>query len=61
MTAEITDSNPEKREVLDDNARKFITEPVSSSFFEDMQPNTFTLIVDWLQADPVSEIKLAFS
>ena len=60
MTAEITDSNPEKREVLDDNARKFITEPVSSSFFEDMQPNTFTLIVDWLQADPVSEIKLAY-
>lgn len=45
--------------MLDDNARKFVTEPIPSDFFEGLRVKSFTLAVDWLEADEDYETKLA--
>jgi len=60
MTTEIPTNSPEKREALDDNARKFITAPLDDSFFDDEEVTSFNLVVDWLETDEASEKKLAY-
>jgi hypothetical protein len=60
MADEHSINTPEKRETLDDNARKFITEPLDAQFFDDKLVTSFTLVVDWLETDESSEKKLAY-
>lgn len=59
MTAEIPARNPEKKEKLDDNARKFITEALSPEFLEASGASSFTLTVDWLETGEDNEVKVA--
>lgn len=60
MSAEIPTNNPEKKETLEDNARKFITETLSSEFLEEHNASSFKLTVDWLETDEDNEKKLAY-
>jgi len=59
MSAEIPAKNPEKKEKLDDNARKFITEALSPEFLEASGASSFTLTVDWLETGKDNEVKIA--
>lgn len=56
---EISKNNPEKKEKLEDNARKFITEVLDSKFLEDNDASSFTLTVDWLETGEDTEVKVA--
>jgi hypothetical protein len=62
MTAEIPQNKPEKekREVLDDNARKFIVEPINALFLEENDASSFKLTVDWLETNEDNETKIAY-
>ena len=59
MTAEIPTSNPEKKEKLDDNARKFVTGTLDPAFLDKNGASSFTLTVDWLETDENTEVKVA--
>lgn len=59
MSADIPSNTPENRELLDDNARKFITEPLSEQFFDSKHVTSFVLTVDWLETGEANETKLA--
>jgi hypothetical protein len=58
MSAEIPTKNPEKKEKLDDNARKFITEALSPEFLGASGASSFTLTVDWLETGKGNEVKV---
>lgn len=58
--SEIPKHNPEKREMLDDNARKFVTEPIDPRFLEENSATSFDLIVDWLEVGDDNEKKVAY-
>jgi hypothetical protein len=60
MSAEIPTNNPEKKEILADDARKFITETLSTEFLEEHGASSFILTVDWLETDEDNEKKLAY-
>ena len=60
MPGEIPTNTPEKKENLDDNARKFITETVDPKFLEEHHASSFTLITDWLETGEDNEKKLAY-
>ena len=62
MTAEIPQTKPEKekKEVLDDNARKFVVEPIDVSFLEANDATSFRLTVDWLETNEGNETKVAY-
>jgi hypothetical protein len=60
MSAEIPTNSPEKKETLEDNARKFITETLDAEFLKEHSANSFTLTVDWLKKDEDSEKKIAY-
>ena len=47
------------KEVLDDNARKFITETFEPAFLEEHGAVSFTLTTDWLETGEDNEKKLA--
>lgn len=51
---------PERSELLDDNARKFVTEVVNHEFLEKNGASSFNLIVDWLETDEDNEKKVAY-
>ena len=59
MAHETPTSNPEREEVLDDNARKFISEGLNTEFLEENDATSFTLITDWLETGEDNEKKLA--
>lgn len=59
MTAEIPTSNPEKKEKLDDNARKFVTGTLDPAFLDKNGASSFTLSVDWLEMGEDTEVKVA--
>lgn len=59
MTSERPSNNPERREILEDNARKFVVETISSQLLQDAGPTSFTLATDWLETGEDSETKLA--
>lgn len=59
MTIDIPNNSPEKREALDDNARKFTTVLIDQHFIDSLRPTSFTIIVDWLETDVSKEKKLA--
>lgn len=53
-------NSPEKKEVLDDNARKFITKTIDPKFIEEHHASSFTLTTDWLETGEDNEKKLAY-
>ena len=59
MSAEIPSNNPEKKEKLDDNARKFLTGTLDPEFLEVNGASSFTLTVDWLEIGEDNETKIA--
>lgn len=62
MPAEIPQNRPdqEKREVLDDNARKFIVGRLDESFLHEHEAASYRLIVDWLEMNEDHETKVAY-
>lgn len=52
-------NNPEKKEKLEDNARKFTAEALDSEFLDVHNVSSFTLIVDWLETGEDIEVKVA--
>lgn len=46
MPVEIPRNNPERKEKLDDNARKFTTESLDSELLGDSDASSFTLTID---------------
>lgn len=59
MPIDIPKNNPEKKEKLDDNARKFTTEALDSEILEANGASSFTLTVDWLETGEDIEVKVA--
>ena len=59
MSGEIPRNNPEKKETLDDNARKFIVEAIDPTLLEGSEVSSFTLTTDWLETGEDNEKKLA--
>lgn len=57
MSNEIPVEKPERKETMDDNDRKFITQPIDPQLLA--EANSFTLVVDWLETDKAREKKLA--
>ena len=47
-----------QKEVLDDNARKFITEPLNADFLSQHGAVSYVLTTDWLETDESSEKKV---
>ncbi len=52
--------DPEKKAMLDDNARKFLVAGLASDFLTENGATSFALITDWLQTGESSEKKLAY-
>ncbi|MET1032895.1 MAG: hypothetical protein ABWX94_00145 [Candidatus Saccharimonadales bacterium] len=52
-------STPEKSEILDDDARKFIVDGINYHFLEQISASSFTMTVDWLETNEANEKKLA--
>jgi hypothetical protein len=48
----------ETNKAIDDNARKFISDPINRSFLQDHHAKSFTLTTDWLETSDESEKKL---
>lgn len=59
MPIDIPKNNPEKKEKLEDNARKFVAEALDSEFLEAHNASSFTLTVDWLEMGEDTEVKVA--
>lgn len=60
MSAEIPTSKAENKEILDDNARKFIVTNSERDFLEENDIISYDLITDWLGLGEDSEKKLAY-
>lgn len=60
MSAEFPTHTPEKNEILDDNARKFIVETIMPEFLEEHRASAYTMITDWLVTGEDNEKKLAY-
>ncbi|HEY4516195.1 MAG TPA: hypothetical protein VJH67_03355 [Candidatus Paceibacterota bacterium] len=61
MSSESTPTNGlEGKEVLEDNARKFVLARIGSEFLERNNVTSFGLTVDWLETDEESERKVVY-
>lgn len=60
MTESIQYNKPEKKESMEDNARKFSSALIDRSFLEANHASSFVLVSDWLITDAESEKKLAY-
>jgi hypothetical protein len=60
MSEEIPQNKLEKKEILEDNARKFTLGSIDSQFLKDHNATSFELIVDWLETGEDNEKKLAY-
>jgi hypothetical protein len=60
MSEQIPQNKPEKREGIEDNARKFILEAIDPQFLKDHNATSFELTVDWLETEEDNEKKLAY-
>lgn len=58
MSVEIPKNNPEKKEKLEDNARKFTTEALDPRLLDDCDTSSFALTVDWLETGEDNEVKV---
>lgn len=59
MSEKMPVTNPEKKETLDDNARKFTVDTIDATFLEDNKATSFVLTVDWLETGEDDEKKVA--
>lgn len=59
MSIDMPKNNPEKKEKLEDNARKFTAEALDSEFLRAHNASSFTLTVDWLETGEDTEVKVA--
>ena len=59
MSLESPQNSPEKKEVLDDNARKFTVDIIDPEFLQKNNARSFLLTTDWLEMGESSEKKLA--
>lgn len=50
----------EKKESMEDNARKFIVQAIDPNFLKENNASSYELIVDWIATDEDSEKKLAY-
>ncbi len=57
MSKEIPANKPEKKEVLEDNARKFIVDAIDPELLK--EASSFTLTTDWLETGEDNETKVA--
>lgn len=60
VMSEVPTATPEKKEVLDDNARKFTLDDISPVFLDNNSASSFVMTTDWLVTDEDSEGKLAY-
>lgn len=60
MSTKIPTNSPKKKEVLDDNARKFIARAIDPQFLNEHKASSFTLITDWLETGEDNEKKVAY-
>ncbi len=60
MSEEIPQNKPEKKEILEDNARKFTLGKIDPNFLKLHKATFFQLIVDWLETGEDNEKKLAY-
>jgi hypothetical protein len=51
---------PERNELIDDNARKFVVEAIDHDFLEENVVSSFALTVDWLETSEDNEKKVAY-
>lgn len=56
---EHTTASPENRDVLDDNARKFVVESLPAEFLAGHKATSYTLATNWLETNESTEKKLA--
>ena len=63
MTAEIPENRAERKEKLEDNARKFLVERIDPAFLEEHKKkpskSSYALVVDWLKTSDDIETKVA--
>lgn len=59
MSTEIPTKNPEKREGIDDNDRKFVSHPIDSEFLKAQNASSYLLTTDWLETNTETETKIA--
>jgi len=55
-----TPEHESKKEILDDNARKFITEAIEPTFLEEHDAISFKMVVDWLETGEDNEKKIVY-
>lgn len=60
MSEKLPINTPEKSELLDDNARKFVVEAIDHEFLDENETTSFTLTVDWLETGEANEKKIAY-
>lgn len=60
MSAEIPVNKSENKEIIDDNARKFIVSNSERNFLNDQDVTSYDLITDWLELNEDNEKKLAY-
>ena len=60
MSAEIPTNKSENKEVIDDNARKFIVTDSERDFLKENDVISYDLITDWLELNEDNEKKLAY-
>lgn len=60
MSVEIPTNTPEKKEILDDNARKFTLDTLDDTFLNEHNASSFVLTVDWLETEEATEKKVAY-
>ena len=60
IMSEISTTTPEKKEILDDNARKFTLGGLSPAYLDDHDASSFVMTTDWLVVDEDREEKLAY-
>ena len=59
MSEKMPVTNLEKKETLDDNARKFTVDTIDATYLEDNKATSFELTVDWLEIGEDHEKKVA--
>jgi hypothetical protein len=60
MSEKLPVSTPERNELLDDNARKFVVEAIDHELLQGNGVISYSLTVDWLETDEHNEKKLAY-
>jgi len=60
MPVEIPTNNPERKEVLEDNARKFTLGTLDPMLLNEHHAASFILTVDWLETEEANEKKVAY-